>query len=148
MWLKVELALHHISQDAKGIYDWLIDFNGMSTRLGLFYTKMLRNCVHCTVIFTFWGLFLRVIFFSQLNRSFCPIVGSLTGITTPNQIGPGSKDNERVLYGSTELQNIHDTLLKGLTLLQRIQSAYSKLQWRSDSMRFLMGCHSSRKFGD
>ena len=34
----------------------------MSTHLGLFYLKMLRNCVHCTFIFTFLCCCLRVFY--------------------------------------------------------------------------------------
>ena len=30
---------------------WVIDFNSMSTRMGLFNAKRLRNCVHCTFLF-------------------------------------------------------------------------------------------------
>ena len=35
-------------------FDWVIDFNGMSTHLGLFYTKSLRNSIHCKLIFSFF----------------------------------------------------------------------------------------------
>ena len=34
-------------------FDWVIDFNGMSTRLGLFYAKKFGNRVHCTLVFAF-----------------------------------------------------------------------------------------------
>ena len=34
-------------------YDWLIDFNGMSTHLGLFYASRLENCIHYTFIVTY-----------------------------------------------------------------------------------------------
>ena len=30
---------------------WLIDFNGMLTNLGLFYTYRLGNHIHCSYIF-------------------------------------------------------------------------------------------------
>ena len=33
---------------------WLLDFNGMSTCLQLFYAQKLGNCVHCMYIFTFF----------------------------------------------------------------------------------------------
>ena len=33
---------------------WLINFNGMSTRQGLFYALRLENYVHCMFIFTFF----------------------------------------------------------------------------------------------
>ena len=42
------------------LFDWLIDFNGMSARLGLFYAERLENCFHCTFIFTFLCSFLKV----------------------------------------------------------------------------------------
>ena len=32
----------------------MIDFNGMSNRLGLFYALRLGNHVHCTFMFTFF----------------------------------------------------------------------------------------------
>ena len=42
---------------------WLTDSNSMSTRLGLFYSKWLRNLVYCTFIFTFFSsCFLRVFY--------------------------------------------------------------------------------------
>ena len=31
----------------------LIDFNGMTTHLELFYVERLRNCLHCTLIIPF-----------------------------------------------------------------------------------------------
>ena len=33
--------------------DWVIDFNGMLIRPGLFHAMGLENCMHCTIIFTF-----------------------------------------------------------------------------------------------
>ena len=47
--------------------DWLIDFDGMSTRLEFFYDE--RNYVHCIFIFTFWcnSLF-RGCFFAHSYR--------------------------------------------------------------------------------
>ena len=38
--------------------DGLIDFNGMSTRLGLFYAQKIGNRVHCTFMLTFLCCFL------------------------------------------------------------------------------------------
>ena len=35
---------------------WLIDFNNMSTHLGLFYSKRFRNLIHYMFIFTFFGV--------------------------------------------------------------------------------------------
>ena len=32
----------------------LINLNGVSTRLGLFYADRLRNFIHCTFIYTFF----------------------------------------------------------------------------------------------
>ena len=41
-----------------------IDFDSMSTCLGLFYAKKLGNCIHCTFLFTFLRrCFLSVILF-------------------------------------------------------------------------------------
>ena len=42
------------------LYSWFIDFNGMSTCLGLFYTERLRNHVHCAFISTFFKVFFFV----------------------------------------------------------------------------------------
>ena len=48
--------------------DWLTDFNGMSTRLRLFYAYRLGNRVYCKFTFTIlWSSFLRV-FCTQLCR--------------------------------------------------------------------------------
>ena len=43
---------------------WLIGFNGLSNRLGLFYAKRLGNGVHCMFILTFFVVF--QVFFSWL----------------------------------------------------------------------------------
>ena len=37
-----------------GALDKMIDFNGMSTHLGLFYAHKFGNYVYCTFIFTFF----------------------------------------------------------------------------------------------
>ena len=43
-------------------HSWLIDFNGISIRLELFYTQKWGICVHCTFIFTLlWTCLLRVL---------------------------------------------------------------------------------------
>ena len=47
--------------------DWSTDFNGISTRLGLFYAKTLGNHIHYTLIFTFlYRRFPKKIFFKFL----------------------------------------------------------------------------------
>ena len=52
----------------------LIDFKGMSTRLGLFYDKKLRNHVHilCSCLRDFFT------WMNKLNRFIWPIDGALT----------------------------------------------------------------------
>ena len=40
--------------------DWVIDFNGTSTHLGLFYAQSLGNCNHCMYIF--YAVFLKRFF--------------------------------------------------------------------------------------
>ena len=42
---------------------WLIDFNGISTRQGLFYAKRLGNGVHFTFMLHFWHCFFLSVFF-------------------------------------------------------------------------------------
>ena len=37
---------------------WVIDFDGISTHLGLFYAKKLENCVHCSYISTMKQIYL------------------------------------------------------------------------------------------
>ena len=88
-------------------FDWLINclinFNGISIYLQLFYVKGLENCVHCTFIFTFFLLlFLKsfllfthspIAFKCFLNRSIWLIDGTLVGTTTPGQTEPGSNSN-------------------------------------------------------
>ena len=77
--------------------DWSIDFNCMSTCHGLLYAKWLGNHVHFMFIFTFFVVVSLEIFFhtvplnlkSFLNRSIWPIDGTLTGITSVSQGGPG-----------------------------------------------------------
>ena len=39
---------------------WLVDFNGISILLGLFYTQKIGRYIHCTFMFTFFvDLFLK-----------------------------------------------------------------------------------------
>ena len=45
--------------------DWLFDFNVMSTRLGLFHSLRLENCIRRTFIF-FVQLFQKQFVFAQL----------------------------------------------------------------------------------
>ena len=73
------------------IFKWAIDFNVMSTFLGLFCAWRLGNFIHCTFIFTFLcRYFLKVLFCTLsykiqiiLNISIWPLDGTLTGTTTP-----------------------------------------------------------------
>ena len=52
------------------IVDWLIVFNGISTRLRLFYTEMLGIIVPWKALFTFWVIiYLRVIGIYKVFRS-------------------------------------------------------------------------------
>ena len=44
---------------------WLIDFHGISTRLGIFYANWLENGVQCTFIFTIFVYFFLREFFSH-----------------------------------------------------------------------------------
>ena len=50
------------------LIDWLIDFNGVSTHLGLFYTQKLRNHLYSTFIFIFMCCFLIDILFCFCTR--------------------------------------------------------------------------------
>ena len=72
---------------------YLVDFNGISTHLGLFYSLKLGNCVHCTFIFTF---FLAHSYIKY--RSVWSIDGTLTDTTTPHECGPGSNGYEGVCH--------------------------------------------------
>ena len=94
---------------------------------GLFYAKMLGNCVHCTFIITFFlalphqfrmdmrvmavkrilhtplrsrteALSSDVICHAQDTSSTWSIHGTLIGTNAPGQSGPGSNGNEGVLY--------------------------------------------------
>ena len=85
--------------------DWLINLNGMSTCLELFYALTLGNCIHCTFIFTFFELLFLKSFFAHgpieyelfLNRSIWLIDGNQKGTTTSDQSGPEGNGNEVVL---------------------------------------------------
>ena len=98
--------------------DWLIDFNGMTTHLWLFYAQRSRSWVFLVVVVLFcfgffFFCFLLLFFFgggdyTQLyqvflsdtnnsNRSLWLLVGTLTSTNTPCQSGPGSNGNEKVL---------------------------------------------------
>ena len=52
------------------LFDLLIDFIGISTRLGLFYAKTLGNCVYCTFILTFF----RVVVSEESLPSLVPVL--------------------------------------------------------------------------
>ena len=43
------------------MYNYMIDFNGMSTCLGLFYAERLENPIHCTFYLYFLGSFFKSI---------------------------------------------------------------------------------------
>ena len=74
--------------------DWLIDCNGTSTRLGLFYAKNLWN--HCTFI-----LILFVFLFHKGFLFIWYIDESLKGATTMDLSGPGSNGNEDLRAGAS-----------------------------------------------
>ena len=86
----------------------LIDFNGMSTCLGLFNTYRLGNCIHCTFILHFlydFLHFLHSVMISDIPNStnlqtnlFNSLDETLTGTTTPDQGRPESNCNEEVVY--------------------------------------------------
>ena len=68
--------------------NWLTDSNGMSTYLGLFYTKILRNHIHCNCISTFFVcLILKSFFFamalSNMNNLLTDLFDPLMG---PKQV--------------------------------------------------------------
>ena len=99
--------------------DWLIDFNGMSSRLGLFYDKRLGNWTHCTFIYRFFVLFFVCLFLFCtksyrigiiLNRSIWFIV-----TTTPGQSRPGSN-------GSKGLHHSPKTSRTGVSLSNTVKS--------------------------
>ena len=103
----------------------LIDFNGMSTRLELFYTERLGNCVHGTFMFSFFVLLFLgsvcaviwyQVFLSNTNNFQSHLESSipiwyeqfltglfntsriLTGTTNLGQSGSGSSGNEGELH--------------------------------------------------
>ena len=84
----------------------LIDFNGMSTCLGLFYTRF-GNKVHCTFILTLCNCFLCLFFFFFFfffayclwNMTFLKLIDlTPTGMIILGQSGPSSNSNEGVLH--------------------------------------------------
>ena len=93
---------------------WLIDFNSMSTGLGLFYAERLRNHIQCTFISNIFLCSFLKIFFCTLSywmqKSFEQIYftqrwGTLTSTTTLCQSETGSNSNEGVIPHSLDLQN-------------------------------------------
>ena len=75
--------------------DRLVDFNDMSTCLGLFYAKILGIQINYTFLLTV-GFY--AVSYWILNRSIWLIDGTLTGTTTPGQSGPGSSSKKELLY--------------------------------------------------
>ena len=72
--------------------DLLIDFNDMSTCLGLFYAEKLENCVHCTFIITFFvQLFLKRFCFWYSRRSWHPLRMDYTVYKRREQVVPKQK---------------------------------------------------------
>ena len=78
-WAYTQISVHIFSKISEIIsqpFNWLINFNVMSTRLGLFYAQKLGNCVHCTFIFTFFvdskGYVIWFNGISTLNSYFLP----------------------------------------------------------------------------
>ena len=86
----------------------MIDFNGMSIYLGLFYNLRIENQIYCMFIFTsFVSLFLKSFFFICtgsywiqiiLNRFIWLMDGNPTGTATSSQIETKSNSNEWVLH--------------------------------------------------
>ena len=78
----------------------------MSTCLGLFYTKRLVNCIHCTLIFIFFCVVVSqdLFLFAQslircehlLKKPTWPLEKTCT--TTLGQRGPGSNGNKEVVH--------------------------------------------------
>ena len=109
----------------------MIEFNGMSTPLQLFYTKRLRNDIYTMTLYIFiffLNLFLFFLFFNwgmptiqwnmnnfstdffhlyKLGSVFVSwhINWTLTEIITPCQSGPWSNGNEGILY-TTQMWNL------------------------------------------
>ena len=79
--------------------DWLIDFNGVSTSLGLFNAKGFRNCVHiyifCIVVYFFRIQFNWIqIIFRQNNWTQRWDFNRYYHSRTEWQSGPGSNGND------------------------------------------------------
>ena len=72
----------------------MIEFNGMSTHLGLSFVKKLEKCVHFMFIFTFLCVFFA--HWHIKNWSIWPLEGTLTGAITQDQSGAESNGNEEV----------------------------------------------------
>ena len=84
----------------------MIDFNGISIHLELFYAKKLGNCIHCTILFTFfmWILkfFLCTVFLPDTNYVHIDLFDPQIwlGLVLPlwGQSESESNSNERVLH--------------------------------------------------
>ena len=123
--------------------DWLIDFNGISFRLGLFYIKRLGNCIHCTTfIFTFLGCFfflyaVRIIqiIFKDLN----PQVGRLQKKRVSWVWHKTASDSEATvleIWGVSRipsLQLLSCPLTPGVLLPFRVQSMGQINEFKNDS---------------
>ena len=131
----------------------MIDFNGMSTCLGLFYNQRFGNGIYFMFIFTFFVL-LFLSFFACgpikykwfANWSIWPIDNTLTGIITLGYSWPKSIGNEGILY-TPQISKTGSLIIRcnlvsyprhpcffvffylGLTSLLEIQSLYSKPHW-------------------
>ena len=78
----------------------------MSTHMGLFYAKMLRNCIHFVHIYIFLCCCLSREFFGTstilhkmiFKQIYLTIDRTLTGTNTQGQSGLGSNGNEGILH--------------------------------------------------
>ena len=94
----------------------IIDFNSISTRLGLFYAQRIRNYVQFifidpSFVLLFFGSFFFILCthsnrIKQINSKHLPIDMSKTSTTTQRQSGPGSNSNETLLPTNSDLRKL------------------------------------------
>ena len=127
------------------VTDWLVDFNGIRTRVELFLCLEVREHVHRMLIFTFWvyailnSLFFFTFFFFLLIFScfvFCTRF-YIKDLFDPNKYyssgrcGSGSNSNEEILH-------IHPGILLDLSLTTRFSLVSPLfLPWRGGGVLFL-----------
>ena len=111
--IKTQLSLVDKNFNLGKKFSWLLlDFNSISTCLGLSYALMIRSCQHYILMFAFLVQFLRIFFLHSvlwyqvfLSNTKKSSDRAITGTTNLGQGGPRSNYSEGVIQIFPDVKN-------------------------------------------